>query len=36
MEEYKIFQGYKIYSNGDIVGVRNKKLSPDITKHGYE
>ena len=36
MEEYKIFQGYKIYSNGDIIGVRNKKLSPDITKNGYE
>lgn len=36
MEEYKLYKGYKVYSNGNIIGVRGKLMSPDITKHGYE
>lgn len=35
-EEYKVFDGYRIYPDGRIFGVRKKFLKPDITKNGYE
>lgn len=35
-EEYKVFNGYRIYPDGKIFGVRNKFLKPDVTKIGYE
>lgn len=34
-EEFKIVNGYKIYSNGDIIGKRGKLLSKKTDKNGY-